>query len=337
MSYAQDGEGFQIALTHENDFLFINNNDENYTGGLNLELTMSKWNIWQPFIELSPENNYQKISFGGSGYTPQDLESTEVVLGDRPYASSVFTSLGLLSLNESKDASLISKLYLGIIGSSGPGKVQYFLHDNHFFGSTRPNPQGWENQIGYDGALLLNYNVRYMESLFKTSNDSRDLTILRPYWTAGLDLGNYMINGQLGLYIDLLNLNSFPIFGVDNSPVPTIASISRISPYHEEDHFVLKDIPMFRMNLFINPFIRLVGHNATLEGLLFNDDSVYIIDGSDVNRLLFEFSGGMNLVIKNNFYLRYTIFLRSREFEGGKPMHYWGGLTIGFSPKKWFN
>ena len=62
LTFSQENSGFQILLTHENDFLFINNNDENYTGGLNLELTTSKWSIWQPFIRLSPDNNYQKIS-----------------------------------------------------------------------------------------------------------------------------------------------------------------------------------------------------------------------------------------------------------------------------------
>jgi len=331
---SQTDNGFQALLTHENDFLFINNDDENYTGGLNLELTMTRWNVWQPFYKLSEDFNFQKLSIGGTGYTPQNLTSETVVFWDRPYASLTYLSIGLLSQNETKNASLISKLYLGLVGSSGPGKVQYFLHDRHVFGTTRPNPQGWDNQIGFDGSFVLNYNVRYMKDLSNGNYEEKAITIFKSYWTSGFDLGNYMISAQTGLYLDLFNINAFPVFGVDNSPIPVMVSTD--DSFLTEGFFYQKKAPTFRFNIFAKPFVRLVGHNTTLEGLLFNDGSAYKIEGGNVNRLVFEFSGGINMVVNDNFYLRYVIFMRSREFSEGKSIHYWGGLTLGFSPKGWF-
>jgi hypothetical protein len=93
----------------------------------------------------------------------------------------------------------------------------------------------------------------------------------------------------------------------------------------------------WRFNLFLEPQIRFAGYNATLEGLMFKDEkSVRKILPSDVKRILFEMNGGLNLQIYDVLYLKYMVFARSREYEGGKPIHLWGGITVGLSCAKWF-
>ena len=79
-TFSQSYFGYQITLTHENDFLGTYNNDENYTGGFNLEIVFPKSRIMQPFFELNNGKNFNSFSLGGTGYTPQDLASVDVVL-----------------------------------------------------------------------------------------------------------------------------------------------------------------------------------------------------------------------------------------------------------------
>lgn len=316
----------QIFLTHDNDFLAIENEDENYTGGLNLEVLFDKFNFKQPFFELKDSYNLQSISFGGVGYTPQDLASSTPIVGDRPYSSMVFLSFGKTSIKLDNSESLTSKFYIGNMGGSGPGRVQYFLHDVNAFGSTRPNPQGWHNQIGYDGSLVLNYNVRYLRR-FKKEQSVNSSFFNNVSYTLGADVGNYMINFQGGFFMDLININSYPTLGYRNIVVPTKSNLKSI--YSEKKNF--------RANLFFNPFVRVVGYNSTLEGLLFNDNSVYKIPHNDINRLIFEFNAGISIVGWERFHLKYTFTARTQEFTGAKKMHYWGAITLGFSPKRWMN
>ncbi|TDQ28586.1 lipid A-modifier LpxR family protein [Tenacibaculum caenipelagi] len=316
----------QIFITHENDFLAIDNKDENYTGGLNIELLFEKFNFKQPFYELKDSYNMQTISLGGVGYTPQDLTSVIPVIGDRPYSSLVYLVFGKNSIKLDNSESISSKFLIGNMGGSGPGRVQYFLHDVNFLGSARPNPLGWHNQIGYDGSLVLNYNVRYLKRLNKKLTPQSSFFKNTSY-TVGVDLGNYMINLQGGFFVDIVNLNSYPTLGYRNIMIPTKSNFK--SNYIEKKNF--------RGSFFINPFVRIVGYNSTLEGLMFNDKSVYTIPHSEVNRVLFEFNTGIRLLLWERFHLKYTFTARTQEFTGGKKMHYWGGVTIGYTPKKWIH
>lgn len=316
----------QVFLTHDNDVFAIENEDENYTGGLNLEVVLDKFNFKQPFFELKDSYNLQNISVGGVGYTPQDLVSTTPVKDDRPYSSMVFFSFGKTSIKLDNSESLTSKFYIGNMGGSGPGRVQYFLHDVNALGSVRPNPQGWHNQIGYDGSLILNYNIRYLRR-FKKEQSANNSFFKNMSYTLGADLGNYMVNFQGGFFLDVVNINSYPTLGYKNIVVPTKSNKKSI--YSEKKKF--------RANLFLNPFVRVVGYNSTLEGLMFNDNSVYKIPHNDVNRLIFEFNTGISIIGWDRFHLKYTFTARTKEFNGGKKIHYWGAVTLGFSPKRWMS
>ena len=128
-----------------------------------------------------------------------------------------------------------------------------------------------------------------------------------------------MINLQGGFRFNLFNWNMDGL-NVYGSEMPTIALKSYSST-----------LKWLRFNLFAEPHIRFVGYNATLEGLMFNDNSAYVIDHGDVKRLLFELNAGVNISVFDTVYLKYNFFGRSREFEGGKPFHTWGGITIGGS------
>lgn len=320
---SQGKSGFQVLVTTENDFLGINNKDENYTGAAKIELLTPeiKWK-WLPFFKFRQDPtvlNIQRFGFGGTAYTPQDIAASEVVLGDRPYASLTFFSFGNASYSKTKKLFIQSDLIIGSIGSPGPGNVQTYMHKNHWFGSDRPEPQGWDNQIGFNGSLIINYNSQ-LEGLIRVTENKSNFQWIIPYWVAKADIGNYMINLQGGMKLNLLNFNS-NILQDHIVELPTIT-----------EQTVKKGI---RFNLFIEPSFRIAAYNATLEGIMFNDKSIYKIEHSQVNRLLFEINGGLNVLIGDFFYAKYSFYGRSKEYDGGKSFHTWGGITVGFSPSRW--
>ncbi|MEP7095405.1 MAG: lipid A-modifier LpxR family protein [Flavobacterium sp.] len=321
---SQGTSGFQVLLTTDNDFLGIDNKDENYTGAAKIELLTPeiKWK-WLPFYKFKQDStvlSIQRFGFGGTAYTPQDIAASEVVTGDRPYASLTFFSFGNVTYNNSKKIILQSDLIIGSIGSSGPGNVQTYIHKNHWFGTDRPEPQGWGNQIGFNGSFIVNYNTQ-LEGLIKINENKSDFQWIIPYWVAKADLGNYMINLQGGLKLNLLNFNS----GAFQDYIAELPTIMRETNKKKN----------FRFNFFVEPSFRLAAYNATLEGIMFNDNSVYKIEHSHVNRLLFEINSGINVNIGDFFYAKYSFYGRSKEYDGGKYFHTWGGITVGFSPSRW--
>ncbi|WP_222984206.1 lipid A-modifier LpxR family protein [Flagellimonas meishanensis] len=325
---AQELFDFQISFTHENDFLGISNQDDNYTGGAQLELLLPEFNFPQPFFELENGTNYQILALGGTAYTPQDLLATEVVLNDRPYASLTYMIFGKLSIGEESKSLLNSQLIFGLTGWQGPGEAQYYIHDRGWFGTTRPNPRGWDNQIGFNGSFVVNYNILRMQSFNLNYKDDLKTELFRPSWLIGGDFGNYMMNLEAGLYLNMLNINSFPVFGANTGGTPILLRATETSGTPK------KGTKGFRLHLFAEPKVRLVGYDTTLQGLLFNDNSPYTIDSGNINRIVLDFKAGVKLLLANRFFIGYNHFLRTQEFKQGKNVHHWGGVTLGYTPLK---
>lgn len=326
--YCQGTKGFQVLVTLDNDLLGIANKDENYTGGLKIELITPRNKITAlPFFTFKDRGalNLLRFAVGGTAYTPQDLSNQNIVFGDRPYASLLFFSAGNTSYSPDKKWLVQSDIQAGAMGAKGPGTAQAYIHSNQWFGSTRPVPNGWSNQVGNQGAVIVNYNTRVQKYLWGTNKMKPHSNVewLQVNVVGKLDIGNYMTNLQAGTKLSFLNLNT-GILQEYNPDIMTIAPASSSS--------LRKKI---RLYLFAEPHIRFAAYNATLEGLLTNDHSVYTIDHGDVKRILFEINVGVNLLLGDVLYLRYSFYGRSREFTNGKSFHTWAGVTVGVSPSRW--
>jgi lipid A 3-O-deacylase len=324
--YSQGKKGFQVLIGTDNDILGASNKDENYTGGLRIEaLTPQVGNFWQPYIRFKDAGhlNIQRFAVVFTAYTPQDLSSSSVVKGDRPYASLSCISIGNTSWSGNNKWMIQSDLLLGALGYSMLGSAQAFIHRNHWFGSTRPVPQGWDNQIGYNGAFVINYNTRVQRAFKSRGPNTSGIDWAQLNWIGKVDFGTYMVNIQSGFRLNFLNIHS-SILHDYNPDLPTFnPQVFTVEP------------KKFRFNFFVEPHIRTALYNATLEGLIFHDKSIYTIEPSKVNRLLFEINAGFNLQLWDACYVRYSWFGRSQEYIGGKTFHNWGGLTIGLSPQIW--
>ncbi|TDE52714.1 lipid A-modifier LpxR family protein [Flavobacterium sp. GT3P67] len=328
---SQGTKGFQVVITHDNDFLGLGNEDENYTGGLKVEALFPEMKTKWLFIKYKSEHslNVSRIGLGATAYTPQDLAEAAVVTGDRPYASLLFLNFGNNFYAMDRAEMVQSEFIVGLMGTSIPGNAQSHLHENHWFGSERPIPRGWDNQIGYNGSLILNYNTRFQKQITRADGSDTDFNCFIASGVGKIDIGNYMINLQAGMKFNFININS-GIFQDSYVNMPTLIKEGKEIKYDYKEQN-----RKFRFSFFAEPNIRFVGYNATLEGLMFNDKSAYTIDHSDVKRVLFEFNAGFNMTICDFLSLKYAHFGRSREFEGGKSFHNWGAVTIGFSPARW--
>lgn len=330
--FSQGREGILVTVSTENDFMGINNKDENYTGALKLEVHLPDPKKYIPHLRFKDSTaiNFMRFGIGGTAYTPQDLTLSTVAIGDRPYASLFFINIGNTSFLQTKKKRLQTDWIVGLMGTDLIGNAQSYIHEHHWFGSERPVPMGWHNQIGYNKYFILNYNTNYQQRLKCLFNDYIVINGI-----GKIDIGNYMINLQSGMKFSFLNIN-YNSLSENGSSIPKVLKLESMESARDFDEISISTNKWIRLNLYVQPEIRYAIYNATLEGRMFSNNDIYRIASSDVKRILFELNAGFNLTIHDNVYLNFNIAGRSQEFAGGKRFHSWGGFTLGISPQKWY-
>jgi hypothetical protein len=171
-SAEQGWEGQIVSLRLENDA--VAKADRHYTQGsflsyLSSDNAIPRWT--SVFGESLPTFGYEVdatkwgFTIGQEIYTPEELESSDLRIGDRPYAGWLF---GRLSLHRrgplSRRWSVLETfdLDLGIIGPESQAEdTQKVWHGD--------DPQGWRHQLKTEPGFALRYERRFQ---FKPSEDS---------------------------------------------------------------------------------------------------------------------------------------------------------------------
>src|SRR5262249_49792429 len=122
-------------------------------------------------------------------FTPSELESATVVLGDRPYASLFFLSNGRQYVRQDDSIAYNSSLTVGMLGLRAARTVQRALH--RFFRSQ--NPQGWSHQISAGGEPTVRYSLARQERLIE--GGSGTWTGYDVKWTLGGSVGTITEGG----------------------------------------------------------------------------------------------------------------------------------------------
>lgn len=92
------------------------------------------------------------LSVGQTMYTPQDIDRTDLIVGDRPYAGWLYAGIGYHSKNDRQLDSM--ELNLGMVGpASLAHETQDFIHDLRGFEKFR----GWDNQLSNELGLVAVY------------------------------------------------------------------------------------------------------------------------------------------------------------------------------------
>jgi lipid A 3-O-deacylase len=160
-------------------------------------------------------------------------------------------------------------------------------------------PQGWDHQIQND--IVLNYQVDFEKSLTPHQK-------------------HYAIHGKVGGRIGTFSGN---VYG-------SVIVMAGLFDNPFEYFSVSKN--KFRIYVYVEPQVHVVGYDATMQGGLFNKTSSYTIASRDITRAVFQYNAG--LVIKvNAMYMEYFQSYLTQEFETGG-IHHWGGIRLGWSFRK---
>ena len=186
---------------------------------------------------------------------------------------------------------LISSLNLGIIGPGAfGGDMQTAIHE----ATGNTIPKGWYNQIKND--VVINYELTYEKQLLRF----HDFFTVQTTVTARL--GTLFTNASAGLNATL---------GIINSPFTSVKKNNKLQLY-----------------LYTQPLVNVIGYDATLQGGLFNRESIYTINNDDIERVTFQNNYGMVLQYRW-LYLEYSRTILTREISNNYS-HKWGGIHIGF-------
>lgn len=281
-----------FRFNYDNDYFTAT--DYYYTQGYNFELT-SPWLRKNPlnplFKKLKNSDQKYGLSIEHMGYTPTSISSDAILYGDHPFAAAIMLKSFLISTDTIHKTRLASALSVGIIGPGAFGdEMQTGIHA----AIGDEVPMGWQHQIKND--LLLNYEVSHEKQLLKYNN------LIALNSNAKLHLGTVNTKASAGLT---------STFGKINSPFTAIKNKNRFQIYG-----------------YLQGLVSVIGYDAALQGGLFNRESPYTINDSDIERFTFQTNFGVIMQYKA-LYLEYSRVELSKEFRTGKD-HKWGGIKIGF-------
>ncbi|MFT5821862.1 MAG: hypothetical protein ACI8ZM_003118 [Crocinitomix sp.] len=301
----------------DDDFLFLGNRDEQYTGGLELEYirksqkTKEKQTILNPF---SSGERYWNYTFGSYLYTPYNVSDSLIILNDRPFSSYIFGTFGYTAYSKNRQKRLATTLYMGFMGSALPGRIQDSIHT---IGNSPP-AYGWDNRIAESEVFLPNLRINYQANLFSAGR--LPTTLIR--WVQLSSI--FELN--TGLFRNNF-IGGLKISGYNNLPKSAASHYFSQTPMHKQKRFKRKKL---NLTTYFSSKLEMVFHNTTLQSLPWIY-SPYTVESQYINRYVIALECGFNLNY-NHFHLSYVFRARSREFKKySRNWHTWAGITLGFS------
>lgn len=155
VSGQQTWGGTYVSLEVANDvFVLPIKTDRYFTGGIRLEIGKIT-NARAPFRSNAATSRTSYWRVTQDIFTPRQIESPELLINDRPFASYLVVSHGKTYTDEAFGLRLTTEWTAGILGKySGGGVMQNYFHSMVDFADPLP---GWKNEIKTD--LVLNYRL----------------------------------------------------------------------------------------------------------------------------------------------------------------------------------
>lgn len=313
---AKEGDwGFErVNYYFENDI--FSNTDSDYSDGSRLSVLLHRpdaENEWLniPFIEELDRTHFISFSLTQQMFTPSDLNESELIEDDRPYAGWLYVEMGLHASSARHLDSL--SLQLGIVGpASGMEHLQHYIHEK--LGSEIA--QGWDNQLSNEVGLQLNYQHkwRYVPEPIRGVESS-----IIPY--VGGEFGNIAINANAGVQLRFgwnipedFGSSSIDEGGENGIPIRTKCLVETSKPWS--------------LNFQVATGGMLVARDIFLDGNTFTQSH-------SVEKEYARIYGSFGISGRyKNFSLDYFQTYHSRQFENGKSVHSIGSVIISylFSP-----
>lgn len=284
-----------LHVHYDNDL--FRGTDYYYTQGLNVLVKypgLKKNPINRVLIGVKGDTLKQyAIGLESASYTPTNILSDTILSMDRPFAAATSFAFTKYARNNNRRYFLSSQLNLGMIGPAVLGKeIQTGIHKV----TKNAIPHGWEYQIQND--FLLNYKLTFEKQLIQYRNFFGVSSLNQ------LNIGTFQTNVTTG----------FNCFLGIKEPLFDAIKPSR-----------------FQFYIYSQSYFRLVFHDASLMGGVFNRSSELIYNYNQINPFLLEQHLGLCLKM-NRFSVMIDLGFLTRELRIGSS-HSWGGLKLIFFGK----
>lgn len=305
----------------ENDG-FAGGSDEQYTSGL--KLTMSKYGMpdfpkdawlhkwFYPlvnFLGIRPDEKDKEFalttSIGQNIYTPDDIETEELIEDDRPYAGITYFELGYHQIIGRHMDTL--ELMGGIVGPHSYARETQEAFHNAVSGV---EPKGWDNQLKDEPVLDIIYEYKQKMTQSNIASGFGHDFILNTGGAAGNAHIFYNIGGSLRLGWNIPD--DFGTFSI--RPASTF----------EATKLENQNQGAFGIHFFLSGEGRAVIRNIFLDGNTFTDSH-----SVDKKPIVGAFTGGIGI---NYSRLKTSLayVYQTRTFEEEKDPQTYGSINVSF-------
>lgn len=310
-----------FSIYFENDL--FGGTDQRYTNGVRLGWTspdlkkFSESGLPAPIGNLAEalpwinQTAYQKnvaIVLGQAMYTPTDIQRTELIEDDRPYAGWLYTGVGFIWKNPRVRNSLT--LNLGVVGPSAYAQeTQDLVHELRDI----PKAQGWDNQLHDEFGVILGYQRTWRWPW----HDRRAGWDWETLPSMGVNLGNVSTAAAIGAEFRF-GFNLPDDFGTESiGPAATTST-----PMEGNERAQRSRWSNFGSHLFLRAEGRAVARDIFLDGNTFGDSH-------SVDKLPFTADLGAGLSVNyKDVKLTYAYVYRTEEFRGQDGGQTFGSLTL---------
>jgi hypothetical protein len=293
-----------LGIGFDNDILDYT--DRFYTNGIRIDI-IGRAFASNPLSRLllpywSGGSNYYGISVIQNMYTPSTTKLGGILYGDRPYAAYLLLGSFKITNDPVHRFRQSSTIELGIIGPYSFGEwVQRSFHNAV---PTNNEPLGWEYQVQND--LVAGYSVMLEKGIVNKRNIDFNLVSTGSLGTLHTNMtGGFLFRcGWMNPYFSNLGIARREKLRADG-------------------------LRQTQFLFFVKGSAKLVGYDATLQGGMINQTSVYTIPAEHINRLVCQTSAGISISYRGTR-LEVEQFLLSPEFVKAD-WHKWVHIGLFFA------
>jgi hypothetical protein len=314
-------EPWSLNIYFENDL--FSSTDQQYTNGAKVswvspdvsDFVNTNFPLLTEYIDREVDflsNNYHAknlaFSIGQNMYTPEDIESSELVEDDRPYAAWLYMSAGFHAKNDQIQDTLA--IQLGVVGPAALGKeTQDLVHDLRGF--RRAN--GWHNQIGNEPGFNL-----VVERRIRFEADNTGLG-----WEADAIGSGGFVLGNVSTYLNTgiegrIGYNLPQDFGTTHIRPGGETNI----PFLDDRYIGIKHEQDFGFLLFASVEGRAIAQDIFLDGNTFIDSH-----SVDKEPMVADIAMGVKFKI-HSFKVSYSLVRRSKQFDMQPDSHTFGSMMV---------
>ena len=315
---------WSLNVYFEND-LFADT-DQQYTNGTKIswvspdvtEYVHTNFPVLTEFFDrevriLSDSYDVKNLAFsiGQNMYTPEDIQATELIETDRPYAAWLYLGAGFHAKNDRVQDTF--EIQLGMVGPAALGKeIQDIVHD--FRGI--PKAQGWHNQIRNEPGLNLVGERRVRLEADNTGTGWESDAIA----SGGFVLGN--VHSYLNLGIEgRVGYNLPQDFGTTHIRPGGETNI----PFLDERFEGKRREQDFGFLFFASVEGRAIGRDIFLDGNTFRDSH-----SVDKEPLVADLALGVKFKLQS-FKVSYSMVHRTKQFKLQPESHTFGSMMVSWT------